>query len=200
MSENNYPVIAIGRLYGAGGRSVAEKLSETLGIPWYDQDFVKKAAEMSGLTPEEIKKGGEQIGALQKLMEGFLPVTYSSESDVIQAAQEKAILELAKEPCIIIGRCANVVLREAKVPHISVFLYADDEHRIQRAAQLNENAGVDYKTYVARRDNRRATYYKTYTGFEQTDPRNYTLCLDTGLLGYDKCAGILAQLARDAAK
>ena len=144
-----YPLITISRQYAAYGRTVAKGLSERLGIPYYDRDFVKK--------PE-----GEDIAKGSRFWNSFLnnATVYSSSYDGIFAAESKVILELSQEPCIIVGRSANHVLSEAGIPAFHVFLYADLEKRIQRAAELGENGNTDLRKYVHRRDTMRETYCK----------------------------------------
>ncbi len=201
MSEIRYPVITISRQYGAGGTSIARILSEQLNLPWYDKDFMIKTAEQSGYSLEEIKASGENVSPLGRFVTNlFNPVIYESSSDAIQRAQEEVILELAKNPCIIIGRCANVVLHRENIPCLSVFLHADLDKRIARAHELKENGETDLRTFVNRIDSHREKYYKTYTGLAQGDYRDNNLCIDTGITGYDLAAQIIAKMARAAAK
>lgn len=189
----NCPVITISREYGAGGRSVAKRLSELLGIPWYDKDFVKKTVESSGFSEEDILREGEEMSSRQKFLDSILNsmVSYTSSGDAIFQAQKKEILNLAKEPCIIVGRCANIVLQQSGIPSFDVFLYADMEKRMQRAAQLNENGDMDLQRYIETRDELRATYHKHYTKADIGDYHNYDLILNTGILGFEKCVDII---------
>ena len=107
-----YPLITISRQYAAYGRTVAKGLSERLGIPYYDRDFVKKTAESSGYAEEDIIREGEDISKGSRFWNSFLnnATVYSSSYDGIFAAESKVILELSQEPCIIVGRSANHVL------------------------------------------------------------------------------------------
>lgn len=189
----NCPVITISREYGAGGRSVAKRLSELLGIPWYDKDFVKKTVEHSGFSEEDILREGEEMSSRQKFLDSILNsmVSYTSSGDAIFQAQKKEILNLAKEPCIIVGRCANIVLQQAGIPSFDVFLYADMETRMKRAEQLNENGDMDLQRYIETRDELRATYHKHYTKTDIGDYHNYDLILNTGILGFEKCVDII---------
>ena len=197
MSEKKYPIITISREYCAGGRSIARGLEEKLGIPFYDRDFVKKTSEASGYSEEDIRKDGEQVNRAERIVTNLLnPVTYESASDGIYKAQKKVIMELSKEPCIIIGRCSNVILKEAGVPVFRIFLYSDLDHRLKRAAEIAENGNMDLKKYLAKRDDRRAYYYKTYTGHPFGDYHDYDISLNTGSLGYEKCVDILADAIR----
>ena len=137
----NYRVITIGRQYGAGGRSVAKALSEKLGIPYYDKDFVKLTAQKSGFSEEDVLREGEDISYVSKLVNSILnnSASYTSSHDAIFDAQVKTLLEFAEQPCIIVGRCANVILDAANIPSFNIFLYADMEHKMKRAAELAEN-------------------------------------------------------------
>ncbi len=192
-TESRHAIITISREYGAGGRSVAKKLSEKLGIPWYDRDFVKKTAAASGYTEEEISSEGEAAGTRSRWLNLISPMSYESSTDAIFKAQRAVILDMAqKESCIIIGRCANIILREAGIPNLSVFLYADMEDRLKRAAELAENGDMDLKKFVARRDSRREAYYKIYTGHSFGDYHDYNISLDTGRIGYDGCVEIIS--------
>lgn len=192
MSEKT--VITISREYGAGGRSVAKELSARLGIPWYDKDFVKKTAEVSGYSEQEIRDVGEAAGTRAHWLTNLIsPMAYESSTDAIFRAQKDVILDLAKkESCIIIGRCSNIILREAGVKELSVFLYADKTHLLERAAQLHENADMDLEKFVDRCNSRRAAYYKIYTGHNFGDFHDYNISLDTGRIGYSRCVDIIA--------
>lgn len=189
-------IITISREYGAGGRSVARALAERLGIPWYDRDFVKKTAAVSGYTEDEIKSEGEAASSRSRWLTNLIsPMSYESSTDAIFRAQKEVILDMArKEDCIIIGRCANIILKEAKVSNLSVFLYADQQSRLKRAAELAENGDMDLEKFVIRRDSRRAAYYKIYTGHNFGDYHDYNISLDTSRIGYKGCVDIICSL------
>ena len=186
-------VITISREYGAGGRTIARQLSEKLNIPWYDKDLVAKVAADSGYSVDDINKDGEEYGKMNKILDSILnsAVSYTSTHDGIYQAQKEAILKVAKEPCIIVGRCANVILQEAGIDSFDVFLYADLDHRMARAGQLDEAEGTDLKKYVEERDQKRALYYQKYTQKQLGDYHDYDLLLNTGLLGTDTAIQII---------
>lgn len=190
-----YSVITISREYAAGGRTIAAGLSERLGIPYYDKDFVKETAKTSGFTEEEIVKEGEAMSRSSKLLNSFLnnAAVYPSSYDKIFQAQKEVILKLAQSPCIIVGRCADFILKEEEVPSFRIFLYADRDKRVKHAAELPENAGqdVDFDKLVSKMDSRRETYYKQYTGTAMGDYHNYSISLDVGVIGTEKCLDIL---------
>lgn len=200
MSENSIPVITISREYGAGGRTIAKGLSEKLGIPWYDRDFVRLTAKISGYSEEEIDEEGEEISESDKFLESILNNIniYTSSHDEIFKAQKEVIMELAKNPCIIVGRCANMILRDAGIKSFDIFLHADQDIRIERAKNLVSNPKDNLKKYVERRDELRETYYKKYTGGRINESKDYTVCLDTGVVNYDTCIETLVTLIKQS--
>ncbi|MCR5102574.1 MAG: cytidylate kinase-like family protein [Butyrivibrio sp.] len=192
--ELKFPVITIGREYGAGGRTIAAALSEKLGIPYYDKDFVIKTAKESGYSEDEINKEGEQMNHINEFIDNLLnnSAAYTSSFDQIYKAQKNVIMDLAKSPCIIVGRCADYILREAGINAFNIFLFADLDKKVERAKELPENEGInDIKKAVQKRDELRNTYYKHYTGEDMRYYKQYDICLDTGVIGIDKCVDIL---------
>lgn len=196
MEDLKYPVIAISREYAAYGRTVAKRLSELLDIPYYDKDFVKETACRSGYSEEDIKREGEAMSRASRFMNSLMnnAMVYTSSYDGIFHAQKEVIINLSKTPCIIVGRCAGCVLRQANIPSFNVFLYADKEVRNKRAAELEENNGLNPKKARERHDILRETYFKQYTHKELNDCHNYDLCLDTGVIGPERCAEIIAEI------
>ena len=114
--ELKYQVITIGREYGAYGKTLGAALSEALGIPYYDKDLMRKVAEESGYSLDEIHKSGEQMSKATNFMNNFLNTmdAYVSSIDAIHNAEIEVIKKLAQNPCILIGRCADQVLRRWK--------------------------------------------------------------------------------------
>ena len=190
-----YPIITISRQYGAYGHTIADGLSERLGIPYYDKDFVKETAKASGYTEEEIEKEGEDMSRSSKLLNSILnnDAVYPSSFDKIFQAQKEVVLKLAQTPCIIVGRCAECILKEEEIPCFRIFLYADKDVRVKHAAELPENAGsdIDFEKLVSKMDSTRETYYKQYTGTQMGNYHNYNISLDVGVIGVEKCIDII---------
>lgn len=200
--EKKGPVITISRQYGAGGRTVAKGLAERLKLQWYDRDFVKKTAEKSGYTVEEVSRAGEEISQAGSVMNNFLNniASYVSSYDAINEAEKKVVLDLSKSPCIIVGRCSNIILRRAGIPSFDIFLRGDEPFRIARTKELGEFGTMDPKKYMEERDRLRETYYRHYTGHELGDSRDYDLIVNTAKISPEDCAehlsAILAKLYR----
>lgn len=196
MGENKQlPVITISRQYGAGGHSVARKLSEILGLQYYDYDFVKLTAKISGYAEDEIKREGEDLAGTARFINRFLTTaSFSNPYDEIFQAEKAVILGLAEKPCILVGRCSNMILREAGIPSFNVFLCASREFRRNRAAELKENGNMDLDKYIDRRDHWRNTYYRAYTDHDLGLAEDYNLCMDVSWFGIERTAELIAQL------
>ncbi|MCR5304610.1 MAG: cytidylate kinase-like family protein [Lachnospiraceae bacterium] len=199
MGTESLPIITISREYAAGGRSVAKGLSERLSIPWYDKDFNHFASEKSGFSEEDILQEGEEMSEADKFIDSVMNsvISYVSSHDAIFKAQKEAILELSKEPCIIVGRCANLILREAKVDTFDVFLYANNDVRIKRAMELLDASESEAKKVMKKKDVLRSVYYKNYTHRALGDYHDYNMCIDTGKIGYDATIDMLEHLIRN---
>ena len=202
MAKKIYPVITISREFGAGGHSIAKVLSERLGIPYYDKDFVKETASRRGYSEEDIEREGENLSRSARLLDNFLgnSMNYSSSHDAIFHAQKELVLHLAQQDCILIGRCSNLILREAGIPSLDVFLHADVDLRTEHVRKLGLSGKEDPRKYLNKIDDMRETYFKTYTKHDLGTYRDYDLCLDTGTLGFDACIDIIEKLARQKAQ
>lgn len=195
-SVKKYPVITISREYGAMGRTLAAELSERLGIPYFDKDFVKKTAETSGYAVEEVEEEGEDLSRAGKMLNSILnsAVSYTSSHDAIFKAQKQVVMELAQSPCIIVGRCADHILREAGADVFCIYLYASVKDRMKRAEDLAENGEIRLDKYIEKRDIKRRTYYKQYTGHEMGNAENYNICFDTGRISIKTCADVIVNI------
>lgn len=189
-------VITIARQYGSGGRTIGQMLSEELGIPYYDKELLKKASEDSGIHErlfagaDEKLKNSPLLRITKKVYQGQLIPPESggfTSTENLFNYQAKVIKELAEEEsCIIIGRCADYVLRDYDNV-LSVFVHAPEAYCIEQAKAKLSMPDKEIRKYIQKTDKERAEYYKHYTGREWTDARNYDLCLDSSKLGMQKC-------------
>jgi len=193
MSENRLPVITINREYGAGGRSLAALLSESLGIPYYDKDFVLKTVEESGYDKEDVEREGEEMSRSSKVLNDILngTVSYQSSYDAIYKAEKNVILKLAENPCIIVGRCANVILSEAGINSLNIYLHGPMDIKMKRLDEISaENTPVTEKM-VEEHERKRRTFFKKYTGYDIFDASIYTFSFDVGKIDLPMCAKII---------
>lgn len=187
-------IITISREFGSGGRTIGRKTAEKLGIPCYDAEIIQKIAEESGFAADYIREEGEYASG------GWLAPVLSNRSmgltnqDKLWAAQRRVILELAeKGPCVIVGRCADFILKE-KADCLTVFIHADMQHRAERIVKEYGEREITPEQRLRDKDKRRAAYHRFYTDMKWGCAQNYHLCLDSGALGIDKCVEILAEL------
>lgn len=180
-----YSIITISRQYGSGGRLIGGKLAEWFCIPLYDQELIALAAQSSHIQSRFFEQAEQEgwSGYLDPLNPGVpfeLPL-----KDRMFLAQSAAVHTVAeKGPCIIVGRCADVVL-EDNAALFKVFLFADLEVRKNRI--LSEYGEVPGKTehHMLRTDQKRAAYDQHYTQKRWGAAENYHLSIDTGRTGID---------------
>ena len=190
-------VITIARETGSGGLNITRKLSEALGVPYYDRDLLRKASEVSGIHERLFGAADERIGlkemlsAAEKVYTGeVLPPDsddFTSTRNLF-SFQARIIKELAEtESCIILGRCANYLLADRK-DALRVFIHAPLEAREERVASYSLAwSPREVTKYIRLEDKRRASYYRYYTGEEWRDAAGYDLSLNSGELGEEGC-------------
>lgn len=204
MSDNI--VITIARQYGSGGREIGEKVAEALGIKHYDENLITLAAREGNLDETIASKADESaansllytlalgsnfFGSAMNF--GYKPPLndklFLLQSDVIRRAAEES-------SCVIIGRCADYVLREHP-KRLSVFVYGDLANRKQRVMErhegITEAQAIDL---INKTDRRRSSYYNFYTGNKWGKYDNYHLAVNSSLLGIDKTAEMIANAAK----
>ena len=188
-------IITISREFGSGGRFIGEEVAKKLGIAYYDKNVINEIAEKSGLSPEYIQENAElspKKGMFAYALAGR-DITGRSVEDMVYEAQRKVILELAeKVPFVIIGRNADYILKD-RDDVLNVFIHGNMPEKTQRIIRLYN---VDEKKAVkmmADTDKRRMTNYNFYTEHKWGKASNYTLCLNSSQLGYDRCEKIIME-------
>lgn len=189
-------IITISREFGSGGRTIGKEVAAKLGIPCYDSELIGKIAEESGLAKEYIEKYGE-YAATDSLYNNAVSGRGrdgQSVSDKVWFAQKKVIQELAeKELCVIVGRCADYILKDT-AECMRVFIHASDEKRAERIVSVYGQREESPAKRLHDKDQKRKAYYELYTGTNWGQADNYDLCLDTGTIGIEKCVDIIAGL------
>ena len=186
-------VVTISREFGSGGRTIGRKLAEELGIPCYDAELIQQLAQESGFSERYIKDAGEYApgGFLSLLSNRAFALT---NEDVLWELQYKVITDLAeKGPCVIVGRCADYILRDT-ADCLKVFIHADMDFRAKRIVEVYGEREQSPEQRLRDKDKRRAAYHRFYTNMKWGHAQNYHICLDSGKLGIDTCVAILRQL------
>ena len=188
-------IITISREFGSGGRFIGEEVAKKLGIAYYDKNIIGQIAEKSGLSPEYIQENAElspKKGLFAYAFSGR-DITGKSVEDMVYEAQRNIILELTeKEPCVIIGRNADYILKD-RDDVLNVFIHGDMPEKIQRITGLYNVEEKEAVKMMADTDKRRRTNYNFYTDQRWGKASNYTLCLNSSQLGYDRCEMIIME-------
>ena len=193
-------IITISREYGAGGHTIGKGVAKALGVEFYDRDIIKAAAEESGENMPDVERVEEELTRAGRILRMISPTAYIDQTDTIRAIEQRIILEMAvKGTCVILGRCADDIMEKANIPSLNVFLYAGDIHRAARVSELiGSKNPTEIQKKMQRTDTARRAFYEHFTGKRWGDSRNYTLSLDTGVLGYDACIHLICEAARKA--
>lgn len=187
-------IITIGRQYGSGGREIGHKLAESLGIKYFDNELLDRAAKDSGICQELFENHDERPtnSFLYSLVMDTYSMGYASAvlSDMplnhkVFLAQFNAIKDIANEgPCVMVGRCADYALED--YPNkVSIFVYGKLEKRIRRVAGRYNLSDAKAKEVIRKTDKQRSSYYNYYTSKRWGDIGSYDLCVDSSVLGID---------------
>lgn len=189
-------IITIGRQYGSGGHEIGEKLAQKLNIPFYDNALIDRVAKESGLSKDIINEHDEKPTAsfLYNLVMDPYSVVYSRGSSMndipygqkIFLAQFNTVKNIADEgPCVIVGRCADYILKDRK-DVVKIFIYADKEFRAIRI--LAENSDINpakINDILDKKDRNRASYYNFYSDSKWGNASSYDLCINSSKLGIE---------------
>lgn len=195
-------VITIGREFGSGGRELGRRLAEELGIQYYDKEILTEIAKQTALSENYIET------VVERRPHGLFPITigqsfaYHTDYQLLQMqeiyqAQTEIIRELAeKSDCVIIGRCADYILRDMKP--FRIFVYADMETRVRRTMERSPAderlSEKETEKRIIAIDKDRAGYYNDYTGQKWGDKKYYDLCINTSELVIKDAAPYIAKL------
>ncbi|MGL4283053.1 MAG: AAA family ATPase [Bacteroidales bacterium] len=192
-------IITIGRQFGSNGRDIAKNLADHLGIAFYDRQLIELAAEKSELPVESLVEVDEKktnpllyASVYYKICAG--DSTTANINDVLFQAQSEVIRGLAqKEDCVIVGRCADFVLR-SHPEALHVYIYAPLDKRIQTVRERADVCSKEAKIIIKKIDKQRRLYYSYYTDLKWGSFENYHLALDSGHISMDNAVDILSLL------
>ena len=187
-------IITISREFGSGGRTVGKLLAEKLGIPCYDQEIIEKVAAESGLAEEYVQERGEHMPSSSWIANALSARSISGmlSEDQLWSSQCKVIFDLAdKGPCVIVGRCADHILRDDH-DLLRVFIHAPMDKRAERIVRVYGESDVSIEKRILDKDKRRKAYYQLYTDSEWGKADNYNITMDSSVIGIENCVNILA--------
>ena len=188
-------IITISREYGSGGRLIAKQLSENLGITFYDKQLIAEVAKKTGFSENFIRDTEHQRPTNSFLFDLYTSVATPSVPDQVFIAQAKVIKEAAaKGSCVIVGRCADYILRDQ--PNVlRVFVHAPLDQRIRRAREEYGAAEDNLENYVIRQDKARASYHNYFAAGRWGQSREYDLCVNSRI-GIDASVQVIQAAAQ----
>lgn len=199
----NKIIITIGRQFGSGGKQIGQALANRLGIAFYDKELINLASQESGLCPEVFEKADERTSGslLQAFAMGismnhaiYQPNNYLSNESLFRI-QSDVIHKLAHEKsCILVGRCADYILRENK-NCINLFIQCPLEERIQRISQSHQLSEQEAAELIHKTDKARAGYYNYYTDKTWGAAASYDLTVNSSVLGIEETTAFLQTFA-----
>ncbi|MGN0159420.1 MAG: AAA family ATPase [Brotaphodocola sp.] len=189
-------VITISREFGSGGREIGFRLAEKLGIPFYDKELISMASEDSDIPEEVFRANDEVIKKMERVdheyvsVNPFSPIYEIPTSDQIFMVQSQMIKKLAqKGPCVLIGRCSDLVVEDA----FHVFICSTMKNRVERILRLQPDENPKkLESKIRGIDQKRRDYYQYYSGNEWGNPRNYHLSLNSAKVGIEQCVEMIA--------
>ena len=196
-------IITIGRQFGSGGKEIGIRVAKELGIPFYDKELLQEAAKKSGLCEQIFESFDERPKSLlySIAMDSYmfaLPGTGVGDSleQQVYLATFNTIRHIADQgPCVIIGRCADYILREHE-NCLNVFVHADKAARIKRIVGLNYCEEKKAPDFVTKKDKQRANYYNFYSNNRWDDLQNYDLTIDTSRFTIDQAIDMIIDAAK----
>ena len=193
-----HKIITISREFGSGGRTIGKMTADRLGIPCYDSVLIQKIAQQSGFAETYVRTMDESAPT------GFMASAFSTRAfgptneDYLWDTQRKVILDLAeKGPCVIVGRCADYILRD-RADCLTAFIHASMDYRANRIVSVYGERPESPEQRIREKDKRRAAYHRFYTDMKWGDAKNYMIALDSGRIGLERCVEVLVGIYRGA--
>ena len=194
-------IINIGRQFGSGGKLVALKISEILGIPVYDNELISRAADESGFSKELFERSDEKRSIFN--ISSFFDTgrfgdarNYVGDNELFKIQSEVIRNLAAKGSAVFVGRCSNYILRDLRC--LDVFVTAPSEDRVKRVSERLNISPEEARSRISRQDRTRETYYNFFTFGNWGAASDYDLCIDSSILGIDGTAGFIIDFGRKA--
>lgn len=204
-TENTPLVITVSREYGSGGHQIGEMIARQMGMAFYDKELITLVAQESEFSEDFVSKNEQRMPSsllYQMIMQDYeAPLNKSlSHEDALFVAQGRVIRRLAAEkPCVLVGRCANYILKN-RPNTINVFLYADMEHKVERAVTQYGLLREQATARIEEIDNSRKEHFLHFTGLRWGDARNYTVSFDTGKIPMERVVETIKALSAPAGR
>lgn len=192
-------IITISREFGSGGRYLGEEIAKRLGMDYYDKEILVKVAEKTGLSQKYIEQMGEGAPHKHQFSYSFVGRNSAGASmgDYMDTIQREVILEAAeKGPCVIVGRCADYILRE-RTDCLNIFVCGNEKEKTDRIMELYKLSKTEAHKLMKETNKKRRVHYEYYTEQRWGEACNYSICLNSSDIGYENCIDIVCKLAQN---
>lgn len=193
--DNKY-VVTIGRHFGSGGREIGQKLARKLGINYYDKELLVEIEKQTGLSTDYISEADEQRNSIWT--HAFAGILYDGiyTQERLFRFQSETILKIAaKESCVIVGRCADYILRDHPCC-LNTFVHAPLDFCVNRLHQTEGVPPDEAKELIVKMNKKRASYYNFYTDKKWGHITSYHLAVDSSVLGIDPTVELIEEFVR----
>lgn len=191
-------IITISREFGSGGRYIGKQLAEKMGLAFYDKDIIAKVAEETGFSEKFVEQKAEHSPTKNIFAYAFVGRNSAGMSidDYLYSTQRKIILDIAeKESCVIVGRCADYILKERK-DVLNVFIHGELPEKTRRICELYEKTEKEAIAMMKDMDKKRSINYEYYTDQKWGNIKNYDVTLNSSTFGYERCAEMIKEMAK----
>ena len=194
-NQKNKIIITIAREYGSGGRYIGNLVSEKLGIKLYDKEIIEKMAKNTGLSEEYIEDNEQKRDLFDNFNAGYY--IGLNNDDELFIKESELIKELStKDSCVIVGRCADFVLKDNK-NILKVFISSSMNNKIKRATEFYGMNKDKAEKEVLKINKLRANHYKHYTERDWKEPSNYDICINSDSIGIDNAVDLICNMAKN---
>lgn len=194
-------IITVGRQLGSGGRLVAEKLAHRLGVAFYDKELIERASSESGVACKFFEQADEKFNPTLSVgwLGEFFQDNYFSNESFFQMQSEVILKIAATESAVIVGRCADYVLRD--YPNIvSVFISGDLNDRIARVCEYQQVSPDKALHEIEKTDKKRAAFYNYFSNKTWGVAASYDLCVNSSVLGVDATVEVVLNFLKQKIK
>lgn len=188
-------IITISREFGSGGRVIGEALAKELGFSFFDKEIIAQTAEKTGLSEKYIAERGEYSPKNNIFSYSFVGrnAQGSSVEDYIYQTQRDIIHDIAeKGNCVIVGRCADYILKDRN-DILNIFIYGNKSEKCRRIKELYGKTDKEAIALMKETDKKRSIHYAYYTEQIWGSLKNYTLSMNSSILGYEKCIQLIKE-------
>ena len=193
-------IVTIGREFGSGGREIGKALADSLGVEFYDKELLEVAAKESGISRDLFESNDEKpVSSLLYSMSvnpysmgNLMGVDHVPINQKLFLAQFDAIRKIVRErDCVIVGRCADFILRDLDNV-LRIYVHAPIDYCIEKTIELHPDFDAEEaRRFIQRTDKGRSDYYRCFTGNDWKNADNYDLCINSAVLGWDKCVSLV---------